>query len=937
MIEVRGLKKTFDGFAALDGADLSVPRGAVYGLVGPNGAGKTTLLRHLTGVYHQDSGSVTFDGQPVWENVDVKARIASIPDDWFYFMQAGLRDMMRFYRGLYPKFDQERFEKLREVFALDEKRPLRRMSKGQQKQAAFWLALCTMPDYLILDEPVDGLDPVMRRQVWSLILQDVAERGTTVLVSSHNLRELEDVCDHVGVMSRGKLLLEHSRANCRTIPSSSSSPSRARSCPPCRRRSRCCTTRRPGASTRSSAAAAQRNWNSSSPRCTRSLSTRCRCHLKKFSSMNWEVRTMRSATSFFDKTLFRSQLKHTWPLWLGYTALWLFLVPVMLFSELSAYQGGYSAADASYLLLNTGVRGGIFISFFFGLFFAMLAFSHLTQSRATNGFHALPVRRETIFLTAYLTGLFCQLSTILVTFLLGAAVSAPLHLSFWSVTGAAMGSAMLEAVFFYSFAVLCMMMTGQILAAPVFYFVGNILVPGMEYLLRNFAGNFLYGYSGHTDVALGFLSPPLYMYPEVDIASIETCESDSYYVTAYALEHRSFMILAAYALAGLVIALIALLLYRTRKSEMTGSTVAFPWATPIFKYGVAFCTAVALGQFLYYFLFGQYRSSGNDSLPGTILCMAAAGLVGYFVAEMLIKKSFRVFRAGAKGAVIVALALVLLGVAMSFDLTGYEKHVPDESEIESVYYTFSGMTNVTTDDADTIRRLTAAHQAIVKNRNEQARIADAWDADTLSQSDHDDIEPFSLRLTYYLKDGSQLSRSYSLYLRRSDLTVPSSATARVNALYMCRESVLRRVLGYGCDHLGDTPRFLDSYCYYYDENSNTKDYALTAAQAEQVYAALMQDVQDSDNGGSDIFAVQEYQYDPPISFWLELYFESTNEKGRSEVYTLSPHVNGSTPNTLQVLSELLPELKSNTVTPPSDDGIHTLPATEDVSTTESVN
>lgn len=649
---------------------------------------------------------------------------------------------------------------------------------------------------------------------------------------------------------------------------------------------------------------------------------------------------MRSATSFFDKTLFRSQLKHTWPLWLGYTALWLFLVPVTLFSALSAYQGSYSAADASSLLLNAGVRGGVFISFVFGLFFAMLAFSHLTQSRATNGFHALPVRRETIFLTAYLTGLFCQLSTILVTYLLGAAVSAPLHLSFWSVTGAAMGSAMLEAVFFYSFAVLCMVMTGQILAAPVFYFVGNILVPGMEYLLRNFAGNFLYGYSGHTDVALGFLSPPLYMYTmctEVAIASIETCESDSYYVTAYALERGSLMILAAYALAGLVIALIALLLYRTRKSEMTGSTVAFPWATPIFKYGVAFCTAVSLGQFLYYFLFGQYRSSGNDSLPGTILCMAAAGLVGYFVAEMLIKKSFRVFRTGAKGAAIVALALVLLGVAMSFDLTGYEKRVPDESEIESVFYTFSGMTNVTTDDADTIRRLTAAHQAIVKNRNEQARIADARDADTLSQSDHDDIEPFSLRLTYYLKDGSQLSRSYWVYLRRSDLTVPSSVTARVNALYTCRESVLCRVLGYGYEHLGDTPRFLDSYCYYYDDNSGGKDYALTAAQAEQVYAALMQDVQDSDNGGSDIFAVQEYLYDSPTHFSLELYFESTNEKGRPEVYSFGPHVNGSTPNTLQVLNELLPELKSNTVTPPSDDGIDTLPATEDVSATESVN
>lgn len=210
MIEVRGLIKTFDGFAALDGADLTVPRGTVYGLVGPNGAGKTTLLRHLTGVYRQDAGSVSFDGAPVWENAEMKGRIASIPDDWFYFMQAGLGDMMRFYRGVYPRFSMERYEKLREVFALDDRRPLRRMSKGQQKQAAFWLALCTMPDYLILDEPVDGLDPVMRRQVWSLILQDVSERGTTVLVSSHNLRELEDVCDHVGVMNKGKLLLERS-------------------------------------------------------------------------------------------------------------------------------------------------------------------------------------------------------------------------------------------------------------------------------------------------------------------------------------------------------------------------------------------------------------------------------------------------------------------------------------------------------------------------------------------------------------------------------------------------------------------------------------------------------------------------------------------------------------------------------------------------------
>ena len=212
MIEVKNVVKRFDGFTALDGASLSVPTGSVYGLVGPNGAGKSTIIRHLTGIYRQDEGSVTIGGEAVWENAALKARVAAIPDDWYYFLQSTVRDMMRFYRGFYPRFSVERYEKLKEVFSIDEKRVIRRLSKGMQKQVAFWLALSCMPDYLILDEPVDGLDPVMRRQVWSLVMGDVAERGTTVLVSSHNLRELEDVCDHVGIMDKGKVLLERSLA-----------------------------------------------------------------------------------------------------------------------------------------------------------------------------------------------------------------------------------------------------------------------------------------------------------------------------------------------------------------------------------------------------------------------------------------------------------------------------------------------------------------------------------------------------------------------------------------------------------------------------------------------------------------------------------------------------------------------------------------------------
>ena len=210
MIEIKQVVKTFDRFRALDELNMTVEDGAIYGLVGPNGAGKSTIIRHLIGVYRPDSGEILVDGAPVYENPEKKGLVAVIPDDWYYFPSASLRDMMRFYRGFYPQFDTDRYEKLKEVFQLSERMPLRRMSKGMQKQAAFWLTLCCRPKYLILDEPVDGLDPVMRRQVWSLLMADVAEYGTTVLVSSHNLRELEDVCDHVGIMNKGKLLLERS-------------------------------------------------------------------------------------------------------------------------------------------------------------------------------------------------------------------------------------------------------------------------------------------------------------------------------------------------------------------------------------------------------------------------------------------------------------------------------------------------------------------------------------------------------------------------------------------------------------------------------------------------------------------------------------------------------------------------------------------------------
>ena len=210
MLEMKNVTKTFGKFKALDDLSMTVPKGSVYGLFGPNGAGKSTAIRLMTGIYRPDSGSITLEGMPVYENPVNKVRMGYIPDDIFYFPSASMEEMKSFYKGIYPQFDEELYKKLFEAFQLPRKGAIRRFSKGMQKQAAFHLSLCTHPEMLILDEPVDGLDPVMRRQVWSLILSEVAANGTTVLVSSHNLRELEDICDHVGIMDHGKMLLERS-------------------------------------------------------------------------------------------------------------------------------------------------------------------------------------------------------------------------------------------------------------------------------------------------------------------------------------------------------------------------------------------------------------------------------------------------------------------------------------------------------------------------------------------------------------------------------------------------------------------------------------------------------------------------------------------------------------------------------------------------------
>ena len=208
MIKAEGINKTFANIKALDNASITIKKGSVYGLIGPNGAGKTTLIKNLVGIYRPDSGTIEINGKPVYENTDAKKEITYISDELYFFSTYTIEDTAKFYAGIYKNWDWERFEKLKDIFKLDVSRKVSRLSKGMQKQVGLWIGLCTKTPVMILDEADDGLDPILRKKLWRIIMQDVIEEELTVLVTSHNLRALEDICDHVGIIHQGNVVME---------------------------------------------------------------------------------------------------------------------------------------------------------------------------------------------------------------------------------------------------------------------------------------------------------------------------------------------------------------------------------------------------------------------------------------------------------------------------------------------------------------------------------------------------------------------------------------------------------------------------------------------------------------------------------------------------------------------------------------------------------
>ena len=584
---------------------------------------------------------------------------------------------------------------------------------------------------------------------------------------------------------------------------------------------------------------------------------------------------MRSVTSYFNRELLRGALQRTWPLWAAYTLIWLLLLPVTLFIRLSDRHIVYSRPTLSYELLNTGLPTGVMMAAVFGIFFAMAMFAYLTNSRATNGMHAMPIRREGLFLTHYLAGLFCQVVTLLVSFALAALVTA----AFGVFDGYAVGMGLLLCVllvlFFYSFGVLCMVCVGQILAGAVFYGILNFLFVGMEVLLRSFAGNFLYGYDGRSSAfSTAPLSPPVeiasslsvsYVYDGIDPIGVRVFHLGTF---------------AAYAAAGLVLAALALLLYRKRRSEMTGNTVAIGWLRPVFKYGVALCSAFSLGQLLSYFVFELTDSTYTaGALIGTIACMIFAGLIGSYAAEMLLKKSFRVFKTSWKGALATSAVLILIGLSFPLDLTGYQSRVPEQGDIVSATVDLyggnvSGSFNLS--GQESIALLRDAHCAVITDKARQTeynRRYVPFNGDTCT-----------LRITYELADGTELFRSYDLSIDEALLSDPSSPESALTKLANCTEITRARVLGgWVPDHLEEL-RITGGYlnCSYYSDGkySHSQEAELNAAQANSAFTALMQDCDAGSIESADLFAAEEddCEYYLSLELW---YFDPSDSEARA--------------------------------------------------------
>ncbi len=498
--------------------------------------------------------------------------------------------------------------------------------------------------------------------------------------------------------------------------------------------------------------------------------------------MSWEVRTMGSGTSYFNPTLFGKNLARFWPIWGLYNLIWVVLLPAGVLLRRDVWDGGL-AREFPLNLLDGSRNMALVLAFLFGILCAMAVFSYLYSARSVGMLHALPMRREGLFLTNYLSGLAFLWVPNFGVFLLALAAEALNGTVVFSSLFTWLVVSCLLCLFFYSFAVFCAMFTGHILALPAFYLILNFLAAALTYLVESIAREFLFGFTG----AVWAEAWAIWFTPVLKLLRCTGLD----YSSVRTIRYYGLGLVTLYALIGLVLTGIALAVYRRRQLERAGDVITVGWVRPVFRYGMALCCAITLGAF-FYSIFYTLLPQGAWTLLGWMLLWGTAGC---FIAEMLLRKRLWVFKTSWRGCVIFLVCLVAVMTTLELDLLGFERKVPDAAQVKAVDisnvssapYDSGSYSSFTITDPQTIEEITALHAAITGRKDElEAMQASGVSAESWTvEADGTDLQTETstyLQLRYELTDGAVLERRYHLPIRAEDLEDAASPAAQLDRL-----------------------------------------------------------------------------------------------------------------------------------------------------------
>ena len=605
---------------------------------------------------------------------------------------------------------------------------------------------------------------------------------------------------------------------------------------------------------------------------------------------------MQSKTSCFNGTLFRKNLTRFWPLW-GLASFIGALYPLAILLNLA--RGDWSLTAPEFTRMYYQVVSVVpAIDLVYAALCALAVWSYLYSARSVGLMHTLPIRREGLFLTNFLSGFAMTLIPYAVTGLLcvivslcgGAFDARGLAVTVLAVLG--------ESFFYFSSATFVAFITGNVFAMPPLYALLHFLAVLLDWLISSFAQGFIFGFSTNYTGVVEWLSPTVYLvsrvYPDGQYTEVQRTLADGTSYTDRVLtsvDLENFWLVGVYALVGLVLALLALALYRRRRSETAGDVVAVGWLRPVFRYGVAGLCALLGGQLLYsLFWYGFQQGAYYDTLP-MVVCLLAAGTIGYYGASMLLAKSLRVFRGSWRGLAIVLAGCALVCCVLHFDLLGVADRVPEASQIQTleVRTADNSYTLTPEQDGDLVEQIRAIHQAIVADKAHVQALDDSRDL-TLSEEADPNTTHTGLRLTYSLNNGTRVERWYYLPITRDRLAQPETYDHLLDQFVNSDIVKARRL------HLNDDFWTVSSGSLYLEARGESYD--LGSREASAVLQAVGRDLASGGWGNYDWFSSSDSD---SYAIYLELGFDGPDGEGHDWI---SINVTPDTVETVDCLQAL---------------------------------